>query len=197
MSEDINFSELWNQQPVPPLDINALHKKIKQLRSQKLRQLIIANVCLFATIAIMAGIWIMCRPLFWSTKLGIILAVLAMSIFLFIYNKLFPLYRGLNKNMSSREYLDNLLKIKNKERLIQTGLMGLYHLLLLFAIGLYLYEYAIRMPVIMAITVYTVSVGWIAFSWFVIRPKQSKKNNRGNERIITELERIIEQGDEE
>jgi len=99
--------------------------------------------------------------------------------------------------MSSREYFDNLLKIKNKERLIQTGLMGLYHLLLLFAIGLYLYEYAIRMPVIMAITVYTVSVGWIAFSWFVIRPKQSKKNNRGNERIITELERVIEQGDEE
>jgi len=197
MNEDINFSELWNRQPVPPPDIDALHQKIKQLQSQKLKRLLLTNICLLATTAIMAGIWIICQPLFWSTKLGIVLAVLAMGIFIFAYNQLFPLYRDLNKSTTSREYLTSLLKIKNKELLIQNGLMGLYHLLLLLAISLYLYEYAVRMPFIMAIAIYIISMGWIAFSWFVIRPRQLKKNKQKDEGIITELERVIGQGQEE
>jgi hypothetical protein len=191
MSKDINLGELWSKQSAAMPDMDHMRRQIKKLQMRKLTRLIVTNICLGATGIFIIFIWIKFQPEYWTTKFGIILANIAMAIFLMVYNKLFPLYNELNRTLNNQEYLNTLIKIKNKEQLVYARLTGLYHLLLLVAICLYMLEYTMRMQLWQGALAYAVSIGWIMFSWFVISKKQLVKSKLRNEEIIGKLEKII------
>lgn len=193
MENNINLKVLWNQQAVPPANQSDIFRKIEKHKSAGLKKMILLNSLLFLTIVFVILIWIYFKPQLWTTKIGIILAILPMVIVMIFSNKIIPLYRKTSSIQSNSDYLHNLLEIKNKESYMQTKIMNLYFILLSAGIGLYMYEYTSRMLLGWGIVVYVVVGMWIALNWFVLRPRIIRKNTGKVNDLVQQLEKVKEQ----
>ena len=193
MEDNINLKALWNQQAVPPANQSDIFRKIEKHKSAGLRKMILLNSLLLLTIAFVVFIWIYFKPQLWTTKIGIVLAILPMVIVMIFSNMIIPLYRKTSSIQSNSDYLHNLLEIKNKESYMQTKIMNLYFILLPTGIGLYMYEYTAKMPSIWGIVVYGVVGMWFALNWFVLRPKIIRKNTGKVNDLVQQLEKVKSQ----
>ena len=128
-----------------------------------------------------------------TTKIGIVLVIVAMVIFLTAYNQLFMNFYRLDNNMTNSEYLQSLYLLKNKQKFMQTTMLNLYFILLFVGICLYMYEYTSRMEVLYAVTTYAVTLAWIAINWFYLRPKTIKKQQAKINGLIDKFEEINNQ----
>ena len=193
MDNNIDFKNLWKQQAVSPPNIEDLFSKLKHFKKVSLRKLIITNVLLIATCVFILFIWYWYQPEFISTKIGIILMVLAMVIYLFAYNKLIGFYKTIDADQSNSEYLQKLISIKTKQQFLQTAMMRFYFMLLGLGLCSYMYEYASRMTIVWGIIAYGVSLAWMAFVWFYLRPKQISKEQAKVNGLIAKFEVVNKQ----
>lgn len=193
MDNNIDFKDLWKQQAVSPPNIEDLFSKLKHFKKASLRKLIITNVLLIATCVFILFIWYWYQPGFISTKIGIILMVLAMVIYLFAYNKLIGFYQTIDADQSNSEYLQQLISIKTKQQFLQSAMMRFYFILLGSGLCLYMYEYASRMTIVWGIIAYAVSLGWMGFVWFYLRPKEIKKEQDKVNGLIAKFEAVNKQ----
>jgi hypothetical protein len=193
MDNNIDFKNLWKQQAVSPPNIEDLFSKLKHFKKVSLRKLIITNVLLIATSVFILFIWYCFQPEFISTKIGIILMILAMVIYLFAYNKLFGIYKTIDIDQNNSEYLQKLISLKTKQQFLQSVMMRLYFVLLVLGLGLYMYEYASRMTMFWGIIAYAVTLSWIGFSWFYLRPKEISKEQARINGLIVEFEAVNKQ----
>lgn len=187
MENNIDFKELWSKQAAPVPNKGDLLLKINRLKTSNLKKIIYTNTYLLTTSLFIIFIWIYFQPEFITTKIGIVLTILAMAIFLVVYNRSIPLYKKINDNQSNREYLKSLLAIKSKQQFLQNRMLSIYYAMLSLGISLYMYEYASRMTLFGAILTYVISFSWIAFCWFYIRPKQIRKEEEKIAPIINWL----------
>jgi len=141
MKREIDLKKLWSAQGAPEPDRSDLLLRIKKIRNRGLRSILWANICLIATSAFIVGVWIIFQPQFLSTKLGIIVVILAMLMFLFFQNKSIRFYRDADSAQTNGEYLNALLKIKLRQRFVQHTILSAYFALLSVGLWLYLYEY--------------------------------------------------------
>lgn len=193
MENNIDFKNLWKQQAVTPPDIQDLFTKLKHFKRVSMRKLIITNVLLIATSVFILFIWYRFQPEFISTKIGIVLVILAMVIYLFVYNKLAVFFKTIDDTQSNSEYLQKLISIKTKQHFLQSTMMSLYFILLGLGLSLYMYEYASRMTILWAIVTYVVTLGWIGFTWFYLRPKEIKKEQTRVNNLIAKFEAVNNQ----
>lgn len=193
MENNIDFKNLWKQQAVTPPDIQDLFTKLKHFKRVSMRKLIITNVLLIATSVFILFIWYRFQPEFISTKIGIVLVILAMVIYLFVYNKLAVFFKTIDAAQSNSEYLKKLISIKAKQHFLQSTMLSLYFILLGLGLSLYMYEYASRMTILWAIVTYAVTLGWIGFTWFYLRPKEIKKEQTRVNNLIAKFEAVNEQ----
>ena len=196
MTNNVNLEELWASQTTSQPNANDLFLKIKELKKNNFKKLIITNILLIATSVFIIFIWVYYQPQLLTTKIGIILTILSMALYLFAYNQSFSLLRNTSNTQSNSEYLRNLLDIKTKQQFLQTTMLNLYFVLLSTGICLYMYEYTLRMTVFWALFAYSVTLTWIGFTWFYLRPRQIKKQQTKIDDIITRFEIIIKQLDE-
>ncbi|MEO7313796.1 MAG: hypothetical protein ABIW47_01325 [Ginsengibacter sp.] len=190
MENNINLKDLWNTQPVPEVDQSALLKRVQKHKAAGLKKIFLLNGLLLGTILFVVFISIYFKPQLWTTKLGIFLTILPMVIALLFQNRMIPLYKKTDEEQSNADYLDNLLKIKSKEKTIQTTIMSVYFFLLSAGISLYMYEYTLLMPGVWALIAYGIVSIWIGFNWFVLRPKVIKKNQEKTDELIRQFEKI-------
>lgn len=188
-----DLKKLWAKQSSTPPDINDLLSKVKELKNTGLRRLIISNILLIGTAIFIIFIWYSFQPQMVTTKLGIILVILAMVAFLFSYNKIIPFLFKLNAEQSNQEYLKNLLEIKAKEQFLYTTMISLYFVLLSTGICLYMIEYVLMMPFWAGFLAYAITLTWIGFNWFYIRPKTIQKQEAKLDEIIRKFENVQEQ----
>ena len=193
MENNIDFKNLWKQQSVSPPNMEELLSKVKHFKSVSIRKLVITNVLLIATSVFIGFIWYRYQPQFISTKIGIVLIIFAMALYLFVYNKLITFYKNIEGNQSNSEYLQNLISIKAKQHYLQSRVLSLYFLLLGSGLGLYMYEYTSRMTILWAIVSYTITLGWIGFTWFYLRPKEIKKEQNRINTLISKFEAVNNQ----
>ena len=193
MENNINLKALWSQQAVPPANQSDIFSKIEKHKSAGLKKMILLNSLLFLTIVFVILIWIYFKPQLWTTKIGIVLAILPMVTVMIFSNRIIPLYRKTPGIQSNSDYLHNLLEIMNKESYMQTKIMNLYFILLPIGIGLYMYEYTAKMPSVWGIVVYGVVGMWFALNWFVLRPKIIRKNTGKVNDLVQQLEKVKEQ----
>lgn len=193
MDTNIDFKNIWKQQSSPKPNIEELLSRLKKFKSENIRKLIIANLLLIATCLFTAFIWYRYQPQLISTKIGIILVILAMVIFLLAYNRMFRVFYKIDNTQSNTEYLQNLYLVKSKQKFIQTTMLNLYFVMLLLGICLYMYEYTLKMPLIPGILVYAAALLWIGFNWFYIRPKTIKKQQEKIDGLINKFEEINNQ----
>jgi hypothetical protein len=193
MDNNIDFKDLWKQQAVSPPNIEELLSKLKSFKRAGLRKLIITNVLLVATIVFIVSIWYYYQPEFISTKIGIILTILAMVIYLFSYNKLVGFYKTIDGTQSNSEYLQKLISIKEKQQFLQSTMLSLYFILLGSGLCLYMYEYTSRMTIFWRIFTYVAMLGWVGFAWFYLRPKEIKKEQARINGLIAKFEDVNKQ----
>ncbi|MBK1898053.1 hypothetical protein [Chryseobacterium paridis] len=190
---NIDFKNIWQKQKVSEPNFQDLLNKLKQFKNKSLRKLMITNVLLVLTSLFIAWVWYHYQPQFISTKIGIVLVILAMAIYLFAYNKLFTFFYKTNSTQTNTDYLQSLYTLKSKQGFLQTKMVSLYFLMLSTGICLYMYEYASQMTKFMAVFAYSVTLIWIGFNWFYIRPKTVKKQQTKLNELIKKFEDISKQ----
>lgn len=195
MDNNINFNDLWAKQTSTEPSHADLLLQLKKMKQSNLRKLIITNCSLFATSVFIILIWVYYQPELLTTKIGIVLIILAMAIYVFAYNKSFMLLKNTTNTQSNSDYLKELLAIKAKQVFMQTTMLNLYFILLSIGISLYMYEYTSRMTTFLGIFTYGITALWVLFNWFYLRPKQIKKQLNELNEIINKFENINKQFD--
>ena len=192
---NIDFKDLWKKQTVSQPNIEDLMLRLKQFKKAGLRALWKTNIMLFAVSTFILFVWYHYQPQFISSKIGIVLIILAMLLYVVVYNGLLKIYKDIDSTQTTQEYLQKLIVIKRKQQLMQSTILSWYFVLLLSGICLYMYEYASRMSVFYALVTYGVTLLWIAFNWFYLRPKQIKKQNEKINSLIAKFENVNKQLD--
>jgi len=189
-NNNIDFKDLWKKQTVSQPNIEDLMARLKQFKKAALLSLWVANFLLAITSVFIIFIWYYFQPQFISTKIGIVLAILSMAFYLTFYNRLMNNYKNIDANQTNHEYLQKLIEIKKKQQFMQSTVLSWYFVVLLAGICLYMYEYASRMTVFYALLTYGVTLLWIGFNWFYLRPKQIKKQQEKINQLIGKFEEV-------
>jgi hypothetical protein len=193
MATNIDFKNIWKQQTSSKPNLEELLGKLKKFRNQNLRRLIFANIGLITTSLLILFIWYRYQPQMITTKIGIVLVILAMVMFLFVYNKMFMVFYKIDQTQSNNEYLQSLYVVKSKQKFMQTTILNLYFIMLFLGICFYMYEYTSRMTLGSGILTYAVTFAWIAFNWFYLRPRTIKKQQGKLNELIDKFEEINNQ----
>ena len=86
-NNNIDFKDLWKKQAVSQPNMEDLMLRLKKFKRTNLRNLWITNILLFATSAFILFVWYYYQPQFVSSKLGIVLAIAAMAMYVLVYNR--------------------------------------------------------------------------------------------------------------
>lgn len=196
MSANIDFKNLWKQQEAEQPELSDLMLLLRSYKNKGLKRLVLTNVLLVMTTVGLVLIWYYFQPQLITTKIGLITTILAMLIFVLAYNTLFKYYKSASEFESNSAYLKNLITIKRKQKFMQTTMLQLYFILLSLGVCLYLYEYVKLMPTVVGLLVYALTLAWLAFNWFYLRPKTIKKQEKKLDILIKKFEMINRQLDE-
>jgi len=197
MDDNIDFKDLWRQQAVSPPNMEELLSKLKNFKRISMRKLILTNAGLIATCVLYLFIWYRDQPEFISTKIGIVLMILAMVIYLFAYNKIAWFYKTIDVTQNNSDYLQKLISIKTKQKFLHCTMMRLYFILLTSGLCLFMYESACRMASFWAIFYYVVMLGCMGLVWFYIGPKIIKKEQVKIDGLIVKFEAVNKQLEED
>lgn len=193
MSADIDFKALWNHEETSVPDVKEIFNKAGQLNRKTRNKIWRANILLSLTVIFIMWVCWYCQPQMISTKIGIVLITVAIASLLTATNQLLPLLFKVNLETDSRQYLDQLIHIKHKQEFLNKTMLTVYFILLSSGVFLYMLEYAGRGSLVFQLVAYGMTFAWIAFSWFYIRPKTIKKQQKAINDIIVKLELINDQ----
>lgn len=193
MDTNRNLKELWNAQKAANPDVSVLYKKANKIKRKSKFTSIFVGTTLLITIAFVCFIWHFYQPDFLTTKIGLVLTILAMVVFLIPLTKQFSNLNKNQKESNSKEYLEQLIQIKKAQVFQQTKILSSYFILLTLGILLYLIEYVSRMTFVWGCITYFITLAWFAFNWWYLRPKITSKQNEKLNNIVADFEKIIEQ----
>ena len=190
MNSNLDFKELWAQQTLDAPKIEKVLSSFYRLRRKGLIKLILVNLLMVTTIAVILFIWVYFEPELITTKIGLVVTLGTISFFVWAYNQIIPNLTRLDETQNSKQFLTAALKLKNRQRYLQTKVLKIYFIGLSLGICLYLYEYVQLMTFKWAILIYVLAALWIGFNWFYLRPKISKRESDKIDLIIKKLEAI-------
>lgn len=190
MNSEIDFKELWASKTAQQPSTHEVYKKIRTYKKSRLWQTLLLNITLVLTVLMVLYIWKSYTSNYWFTKLGIVLIVAAIALYLIFSNKNLRLFARSTTSVSNQEYLNNMLEIQLRQKFLQTKIMLLYFILLSLGMGLYMYEYAVLMSSFWAVFAYAAAGGWILFNWFYTRPRLIKKQTIKIDEIINRIAKM-------
>ncbi|WP_241330363.1 hypothetical protein [Chryseobacterium arthrosphaerae] len=193
MDTNIDFKNIWKQQTSNKPDMEELLGRLKKFKNENLRRLVVTNLLLITTCTGIAFVWYRYQPELATTKIGIILVIAAMVIFLLAYNKLFMVFYKIDNTQSNSEYLQSLYVVKNKQKFMQTTMLNIYFIMLFTGLILYMYEYTSKMSFSSSAIAYIAIVAWVGFNWFYLRPRTIKKQQAKLDGLIAKFEEINNQ----
>ncbi|HNL84139.1 MAG TPA: hypothetical protein PKO18_02805 [Chitinophagales bacterium] len=193
MNSNINFNELWKGQQADQPTTQELQKKTRKLKYTGLLRMLFITLTFVATALFVCWIWYKYKPEMLTTKIGMILTLLALFIYGISFQLQFPLLIKLDSTENNAAYLDNLLALKRKQQQLQTTILNLYFILLSSGILLYMIEPSLRMTVFWRIMSYALSIIWFLFCWFYLRPRQTKKQQSKLDELIKKYELLQSQ----
>lgn len=183
---------LWKKQAVPAANPAEIRKRIGAFRRDALWKAFFLNAVLVLTVAFLIFVWVYFQPRLLVTKIGILVGILPIVMVVLSHRKLVSLYRALDAGLPNTDYLDHLLKLKEQEHFLQTRVMSLYFVLLPLGLMLYMYEYTLGMSGAFRVAAYVALLLWVAFNWFVLRPRIAGRRRRKMDALIGEVKRIQE-----
>ena len=193
MDSDTNLKELWSKQTTEPPQIEELISNFAKIKKKKLITLIAVNILMAVTIAFILFILLYFQPKLITTKIGIVLTILGIIAHLLFYNRLIPYLSKRNENQSNSEFLKAIIKLKEKQKFLQTKMLQIYFITLTLGLCLYLYEYVSIIPFPWSIFAYAITLIWIGYNWFYLRPRVIAKERDKLDGIIRKFENIKSQ----
>ncbi|WP_341227622.1 hypothetical protein [uncultured Arcticibacterium sp.] len=196
MDTNIDFKKIWSEQKVETPKVEALYAKANKLKSRSFLELIVINITLLLTITFIGFIWYYYQPELVTTKIGIIMIMVATVTFLLPFNKQLSLLKKNKTEPNNKEYLQQLTKLKEVQVFQQTTMLNVFFILLSLGIGLYLFEFVSNMPMTWGIITCALTIAWFAINWFYLRPKTIKKQNTKLNKLLAEFEKLNNQMNE-
>lgn len=192
MKDFENIQKLWQggkEQDLP--DVDLITKQIKQSRQRLLRRNIIGGVLLCLTFLWVGFVGWYFHFEKWTTQAGIIIVLLAIVLGVVFNSRLVQLLlREEDPTLENRKFLDQMIRFRNTQRIIRLKGMLLYYFLLTTGLCLYMVEFAQRSLVFGTIA-YTLSLGWIAFTWIYFHKKKSSEKEQELSNQIDKLEKAV------
>jgi hypothetical protein len=197
MSNSIDFKALWNNGAKSDLpDATEIIKKAADMQRKTRNALLACNLLLAFTVVFITLIWVYYQPQMVTTKVGLMLIIGAIVFFLIVSMGFINLLYKDNTESSTNEYLDYLLKVKQKQEVLRSTVLTIYIAMLSVGLALYMIEYAGRGGVLFRVLAYGITFGWIAFNWFYMLPKITKKQREKINALISKLEELKGQMEE-
>ena len=193
METNIDLKKIWNTQKIETPNVEILYNKANKLKSRSFLKLVVVNIALLLTIIFFGFIWYYYQPELITTKIGIVITMLAMLIFLLPFNKQFSLLTKNKAEPNSKEYLQQLIKLKEMQVSQQTTILSVYFILLALGVGLYIFEYVSKMTITWGIMTYAITTFWFAINWFYLRPRAITKQNAKHNTLLAEFEKLNNQ----
>ena len=194
MSDKVDFKSLWNKQAINDIpDMKKLLAKADRLKKINRYKLILLNLALLASgaIIIYAGFTIRNEAI--TTKIGTVLMILAYISYLIAYNQMIPVLFKTNMEASTQEYLDQLLSIQRRLSFLNRVMINIYFVLLTVGLLLFSLQAATHMTVFWNIVYFVAVFGCMAVAWFYLSPLGVKKMQKSFNDIIEKLEAVNEQ----
>lgn len=190
MNDNLNLNELWSKQTATPPQMAELLSNYTKIRRKNLIQLIAFNTLMVVSIAFIVFIWLYFEPKLIITKIGIVLTILGISVYMYFYNQLIPYLVKMDENQSNSAFLKAVIKLKEQQKFLQTTILQIYFIILTVGLCLSLYEYVSLLASAWAISAYAITLIWIGFNWFYLRPRIIAKERDKLDRIIEKFEVI-------
>lgn len=197
METNIDLKNIWQQQNSEQPDFKELLEKLSRYKKSNLRKLAFTNIILLLTCAFILFIWFYFQPQLVTTKIGIVICVLGMLIYLLFYNKFSRNLKTIDSTDSNHEYIQNLNALVVKQRFMQTTMFSLYFAMLSIGLSLYFIEYTLMMSLFWACFTYLMTFTWLAINWLYFRPRVIKKQSAKLDELISAFKHLNAQWPED
>lgn len=189
-TENINFQDIWNKKSADIPNIKEIRSKTENYRKKQLVSTAVQMSCLVLSAVGIIFVWNIIDFEMLTTRLGIIIILAAMGVYVYLYSRNINIIRKINPSTSNQEYLSALKKLQQQQLYMQTKGISIYFILLSLGFSVYFYEFVLRMSLLGGILSYGLTFFWMAINWFFIRPRKIKKQNAKITAIISSLESL-------
>lgn len=194
MKTEIDMKKLWQKQDAGEMpDIKMLYKKVDNIKRATRIRILIQNVILLTVSAIVLYVGFNIVHAKFTTKIGVVLMVVAMLTYLFVQNRLIPVLFKTNFASSTHEYLEQLISIKRREDFLNRVMIHIYFALLCIGIGLYFVQFVHTL--LSGVLLYGLTLAFLILSWF-LQPRGAKCRQKILLETIARLEEVNRQLDE-
>jgi hypothetical protein len=193
MSSFNDIKDMWRKQEVSVPPAQEMISLARRSSTKMARKTVLVIIALTATVAFLAWIMFYYEFRYPTTKLGTALVILAVTAAIIIHSQLLGIIRkSASSAENSKEYLNHLIRYRSKSQFIQTTGMTIYFIVLAVGLALYLFEFLAR-DLVVGISAYVISFGWILFNWFWIRPRTVRKQQKQLAELIGRIEQLLGQ----
>ena len=193
MSTNIDFKALWNREQTGAPDVSEIFAKANRMNRRACKKIWICNALLALTVMFDILVWWHYQPQMVTTKIGLILMIGAMVIFIITTNQLNPLLAKTDLETDTNAFLSQMIQIKHKQEFIDKTMLTIYFLMLSVGLSLYFIEYVGRGSIFFKLCVYVIALTLLALNWFYVTARQVKKQRKAMNDIITRLEEVNKQ----
>ena len=192
---DFNFiKDIWQNAETPsPEDISVIISEIKKKRRQMFTKGLLGVVSLVAALSVIVWVLFGYDAKIITTRIGTIMVIIATIGGIVLNSQMLNyLWRPLEPDNDNRAYLERMKELRKKQHFMHTRGSQIYFAVLTSGLVLYMYEFTHRDIVFMLIA-YGMTLAWIAFAWFYLRPRTIRRDREKLDSIIARLERISKQ----
>ena len=187
----------WKKQNIHHLpNISSIKDQIMLANKKRTQQNLLKVFTLTITLCFMIWIGFYYHFTLISTKIGIILACIAVAM---AGLKIWMLERSLGsfEIQNSQVYLKQLKNYKRKQEWIHTTGLSIYNTIISIGLLLYIFESSLSMPLHIVFIFYVLTIAWLIFSWIIIYPKRIKKEREQLQQIFDQINLLESQLQEE
>ncbi|MCD1119077.1 hypothetical protein [Chryseobacterium turcicum] len=190
METNYNFQEIWNKKNTDIPDIQEIKTTAEKYRKKQILKDIGLISLLLSTVAVIIAIWVFIKISFFTTQLGIMLVLTGIVMYIFLVYQNINILKKINTSTNNLEYLIAIRKAEQQQIYMQTKGLSIYYVLLSFGFFFYFYEFALKMSWLGCILTYGLTFLWGLVTWFIIRPKQIRKQKEKISSVISSLENL-------
>lgn len=171
--------------------------QIQKTRKKMLRRNIIGAALLILTFIYIIFIGWYYHFERWTTRIGIIITLLAIIMGVVFNTKLVQLLlKQEDLTLDNKKYLEQLIHYRNVQHAIHFKGIACYFILLAVGISFYMAEFAER-NIYFGIAAYTITLAWIAFAWFYFHKRATKKLGKEIDLQIENLKNLTGKNEED
>lgn len=188
MQDFDNIQKLWHSGKDNDFpDADTIINQIRRVRKKLIRRNVIGAVALCLTFLWVGFVGWYFHFEKWTTRAGIITTLVAIIIGVVFNSRLIQLLvRQGDTALDNKTFLAQMVHFRNAQRVIRRKGILVYYILLTIGLCLYMLDFAVR-SFFLGIIAYTLTLGWIIFSWIYFNKRVAGKQEQ---RLSEQIDRL-------